>query len=275
MAQAKFGASVNLTVNATTSNVDTTKAITINYIDSSTGQKVGTWYYAPNGVVNGQLVDMTTADRVSNIKTNAPAGYVVNDITSGSALFTSLNNAKYGQAFNIPVTRNATLTNSQLQTIFSKIQVNPLVAGDTAAYHDLYQYVTDNNQLNKAFYNKAETAFITNGNLAIANNGTITNANFKSALTAAGLNDFYISTPKAGEDNSTATTGVHAVLKSANHSQTDTADSDITLSIDNGGKAINLHYTVTPVYATNTDANGNATGTINHGNYGQDQWRIK
>ena len=274
LAQAKFGTSVNLTANATTNNVDTTKAVTLNYVDAATGAKVGTAYYAPNGVVNGQLVDMTTSDRLGTkgfIYANAPKGYTVNkdSIASNTALFQSLAAAKYGQSFNIPVSRHATLTQTDLTTIFDSIVVTPGFTGNDA--HKTFAEGVTGQQLNSAYLAKAKASFINNLSLQVANGATVTTATFKDALTAAGLASFKTSDPANGETNVNAKKGYVWTLKTVNHTAAPgTVDSNITMAVPvTADNTIYLHYDRVATTATNTD-NGH---TINHGSYGQDEWR--
>ena len=283
LAQAKFGNTITLTANATTNNVDTTKAVTVNYVDSSTGTKVGTVYYAPNGVVNGQLVDMTTPGRLTSnpaagtadtgfIFSNVPAGYQINKdaVANGTALFSQLASAKYGESFNIPVSRAATLTATQLSSIFDSIVVTPGFTGSDAT--KTFGEGASAGQVNAAFLARAKNSFITNASLQIANNGTITADNFKAALKAANLDSFYTSNPVAAnnENNGNAKNGFKWTLKTVNNNaDADSADANVVLSVSAGAKPIYLHYTRTATTATNTDAGS----VINHGAFGQDQWR--
>ncbi|RRG06199.1 MAG: hypothetical protein DUD35_14595, partial [Lactobacillus sp.] len=285
LAQAKFGASVNLTANATTTNVDVTRAVTLNYVDASTGALVKSTYWAPTGVVNGQAVDMTNGNAWQFVQV-APAGYAVNVPTATSALYKSLQIAKYGESFNIPVSRAATLTSTQIGQIFDKLQFgddNNLLQADTLANYagtnghtgavgDPATHVV----LNSQFYANAKAAFAAQLQTKVANGGSLSAADFKAALKAGNLDSFYFANGGgAGNQGNidTAQNGFKATLTTVNHNNgANTSDTTITLKINADGtqdaaNTIYAHYTV-----QKAQYSGAVNSTPTHGDLGQTNW---
>jgi hypothetical protein len=293
LAQAKFGASVNLTANSTTTNVDVTRAITLNYVDASTGARVKTTYWAPTGVVNGQAVDMTNGQAWQFLQVS-PDGYSVNVPNANSALFKSLQTAKYGESFNIPVSRAATLTSTQIGQIFDRVQfgtdtgtnnvifdaanTNPSLLSAFAGQNGVAARNGRNERviLNSSFYTNARTAFIAQLQTKVANGSSLSAADFKSALKAGNLDSFYLAEVGSNDTQGnidSARNGYKATLDTVNHNAgTNTSDSTITLAINANGNqdaanVIYLHYTVVAA-----QYNGAANSTPTHGDLGQSNW---
>ena len=282
----KYSALTATTTPAPTPSTDWSKALTFNYVDSATNKVVGTAHYAPNGVVNGQLVNATNDGFLNTstgfIYTNVPAGYNVNSNTlvSGTALYAQLAAAKFGDTFNIPVNVNNNLNATQLRTVFEGIQIQDL--DNNGAVVSLKSFVDNANastanttQLNQAFYARAEGLFITNSNLNVPNNGTVKSADFKTALKAAHLDNFVVAQPKTGETVNNAVNGTVFTLKAVNNVKTSDSDSDVVISIDpvsNANSALKtpiyLHYNTKSTISINHNNNT----TPNHGAYGQDDW---
>ena len=280
LAQAKFGASVNLTVNSTTKNVDTQRAVTLHYVDSSTGALVKTTYWAPTGVVNGQSVDMTDGNAFGFVRI-APDGYVVNDtsVAPTSALFKSLQSAKYGESFNIPVSRQATLTSTQVGQIFDDLNFgddNGILFNEKLSGFDNWgvmgadsQHPNDSVVLNNQFYANAKAAFVSQLQTRVANGATISAADFKDALKAGNLDSFYFAKTNNGQDGiDTARNGYKATLSTVNNSENPkTSDSAITLKLPDTDTPIYAHYAI-----EKAQYSGAVDSTPTHGDLGQSNW---
>lgn len=282
-------------------NTDHSKQVTVNYVDSTTNKTVGTAYYGPQGVVNGQLVDMTTADRLGTndakgfIYSNAPAGYAVNTnaVAAGTALYHSLQGAKYGDSFNVPVSAYQSLTNTQLGDIFDHMIVriaptSTVTTGTTASLRTFGDLVKAY-YLNPSYVATAKASFIANTKTQLANNGTLSASDFKTVLNDAKLNQFYLprlgspvssenaaglTNPGNANEAQTAPYALKFTVQSVNNSAVSNSDATVKLSDDYTADSaafanpIYVHYNVTIVKATQN------TGTTDHGTNWQTGWEF-
>ncbi|MCW4399849.1 hypothetical protein LDJ81_12805, partial [Lentilactobacillus parabuchneri] len=230
--------------------------------------------------------EISLASLISNVSSNAPAGYVVNDntVAPSSVLYGQLSLARFGQSFNVPVTAAQTLTASQLQSIFDHATVS--FEGDGAGTFNDLKYSTYNNHnatngsfsqwLNSyngdrffgskgnQYYTALVNNFKNNATLQkVANGGTISQADFVKAFNDAtkglGTTDGAILVHHS--DNTTLGTADALTLSYVNTRGSLTLTPDTQLNFvfsisDNGGNGFT---------GTNT-ANGF------HGDYGQNNW---